>query len=951
MRLTWEAIQDNALRFAERWKDGRNEKSEAQGFVRGVLAVFGVEDADAAGRFENPVPREGGHGSMDYFWPKKLAVEMKTKGKLKGAFAQLQEYVLHLPAAEIPELLMISDFDRIELACRTTGVRIAFKTKDLRKHVRQFAEIAGYETARPIGEQVEVNVRAAEKMARLHDTLKGHGYEGHDLEVYLVRLLFCMFAKDTGIFPRQSFLDYIENAQEDGNDLAGRIARIFDVLDTPEAIRAKRTLLSDDLRQFRYINGGLFKGALPFADFDAKMRNILIECARFDWSAISPAIFGAMFQGVMDKEHRREIGAHYTSEENILKLIRPLFLDALWNEFERARNTPKALERFHDKISRLKFLDPACGCGNFLILTYRELRLLELEVLKNRKDRQQLKLDFDALRVNVGQFYGIECEDFPCQIAQVGMWLMDHQMNRRVSDFFGTYYARLPLTQGAATVCGNALRMDWENVVPKNELSYILGNPPFIGYSNQSEAQKDDILQVCGLGKVDYVAAWYFKSAQYIQGTQVKCAFVSTNSICQGEQVATVWKPLVEHYSVHINFGVPTFKWSNEAKGKAAVHCVVAGFSLQKTEPNISPYLIEAPTVFVESRRKPVCDVPAMTTGNRPADGGHLIIEAEDYAEFIEKEPNATPYIKRFMGSVEFINGKSRYCLWLKDVAPVELRKLPLVMQRIDLCKRDRENAPDSGRRKLADTPALFRETCNPQQYIAVPKVSSERRRYIPIGFLNENTIASDLLFLIPYATLYHFGILTSSVHMAWVRAVCGRLKSDYRYSKDIVYNNFPWPKATEAQKAEIEELAQSVLDARTRFRGSSLADLYDPLTMPPELLKAHQTLDRAMLKRYGFSVKDTEAAIVARLMALHRAMAEKQAQGRAHCKERRRFTLSRPSATLSRERARETPGDEQVLTTGRAQKRKRKGLPCGGARSASVSQTGDDVSETITTS
>jgi hypothetical protein len=474
VQLTWDEIQANAVAFSKRWKDAWDEKSEAQSFVRDFLAVFGVKDAAAVGRFEKRAQRDDGRSFMDYFWKTRIAIEMKTKGKdLPRAYQQLAEYVLHLPAEEMPDLLMVSDFQNIVLYRRTTAEKVDFKTKDLRKHIRRFANIAGYETTREIEEQLEVNVRAAEKMARLHDALKDHGYEGHDLEVYLVRLLFCLFADDTGIFPRQSFLNYMQNSKEDGGDLSDRIARLFEILNMPDATRAKRMLLSAELKQFRYINGGLFKNLLPSAEFDTKMRGTLVDCCHFDWNRISPAIFGAMFQGVMDKNQRRELGAHYTSEENILKLINPLFMDELWKEFDRIKTDVAALDRFHEKITGLKFLDPACGCGNFLIITYRELRLLELEILKIKAGSRQLILDISLLlKVSVEQFYGIEYEDFPCQIAQVGMWLMDHQMNLRVADYFGQYFARLPLTQSATIVHGNALTIEWESIVPKYELSF-----------------------------------------------------------------------------------------------------------------------------------------------------------------------------------------------------------------------------------------------------------------------------------------------------------------------------------------------------------------------------------------------------------------------------------------------------------------------------------------------
>ncbi len=482
--LTWDEIQANAIAFSKKWKDAHNEEAQAQGFEIEFLRVFGVNEPMLVGDFEYKVPLSSGKtGYIDYVWKGKIAIEMKRRGKDLGlAFHQLQTYMQHLPEEEIPDLWLVCDFENMRLCRRSTNEIWNFKTKDLRKHIKRFADIAGYETERVREDQVEVNRKAAEKMAKLHDALKSHGYEGHELEVYLVRLLFCLFADDTGIFPQDSFLHYIEQSKPDGSDLSERISKLFEVLNMPEDIRAKRILLADELKQFRYINGGLFGTILPMAEFDQKMRQALIDCVNYDWNKISPAIFGAMFQGVMDKDQRRELGAHYTSEENILKLINPLFMDELWKEFDRVKTSPAALDRFHDKLARLKFLDPACGCGNFLIITYRELRALELEVLKMKVNTNQLVLDISPmLKVNVEQFYGIEYEDFPCQIATVGMWLIDHQMNLRASELYGKFYYRLPLTQSATIINGNALRIDWETVVPKRELSYILGNPPFVG--------------------------------------------------------------------------------------------------------------------------------------------------------------------------------------------------------------------------------------------------------------------------------------------------------------------------------------------------------------------------------------------------------------------------------------------------------------------------------------
>jgi len=896
--VNWEGVFARAIAFAGKWKDAKNEEAEAQSFERDFLQVFGVNDPLGVGDFEYKVPLSDGRtGYIDYLWKGTIAIEMKSRGKnLDAAFEQLGEYMRHLPPEEVPDLWMVSDFETIQLKRRSASAFVSFKTKDLKKYIRHFSDVAGFsETDREPETQLDVNVKAAEKMARLHDALKTHGYEGHDLEVYLVRLLFCLFADDTGIFPDGAFLQYLENSKKDGSDLSERLGKLFDVLNLPPETREKRTLLSPELLRFRYINGGLFEKVLPLAEFNDKMRQTLIDCAGFDWNKISPAIFGAMFQGVMNKDQRRELGAHYTSEENILKLINPLFMDDLREEFERVKVSARALDAFHEKISRLKFLDPAAGCGNFLIITYRELRLLELDILRMKRATLQNTLFVEnLLKVNVGQFYAIEIEDFPCQVAQVGMWLMDHQMNMLASEEFGQYYVRLPLTDAATIVNANALRIEWETVVPKSDLSYILGNPPFIGGMMMSREQKADMDAVFGnlkgVGELDYVSAWYRKAADIIKDTQIKAAFVSTNSIAQGQQAVTLWKPLIE-MGIKINFGYRTFVWSNEAKGKAAVHCVIIGFSNEIIQnmyifdgeekfevKQINSYLVEAPYIFIESRSSPLCDVPPMRFGSMPRDGGGFALSDEEKEELLAKEPLAEQWVRPYIGSYEFINNKSRWCLWLVGANPKDLKQCQIVMSRIESIRKFRASSVAAGTRKFAETPTLFCQIAQPDtDYIAVPKVSSERRRYIPIGFLPSSTIASDLLFLIPDANLCNFGILTSNVHNAWTRAVCGRLKSDYRYSKDIVYNNFPWPDASDQQKEAIATLAQAVLDVRTKYPDSSLADLYDPNTMPPDLLKAHRAIDKAVMTLYGgWKVWQSEADCVAALMERYQKLTSK---------------------------------------------------------------------------
>ena len=887
MNLSWDDIHSKAIAFSNRWKNAANEKQQDQGFIEDFLRVFGVPDARTVGTFQEKTKIEGQTKWIDYLWKGKIAIEMKTRGeKLAKAMDQLSQYMYSLPAEDVPDLWLVSDFESIRISRRSTNELFTFKTRELRNHIKHFSEIAGYEIERVQDTKIEDNVKAAEKMAKLHDALKASGYDGHDLQVYLVRLLFCLFANDTSIFPKGNLYKYVQKSNANGSDLSDRISRLFQTLNMDEAERAARKGLSEELKQFRYINGKLFDRILPSPDFDQNMRLILLDCLLFQWHKISPAIFGAMFQGVMDTKQRRELGAHYTSEENILKLINPLFMDELYTEFNKVKADPAALDHFHNKIAGLKFLDPACGCGNFLIITYRELRLLEIEVLKMKVTSGQRLLDITPLlKVSVEQFYGIEYESFPCEIAKVGMWLIDHLMNLAVSDAFGQYFARLPLRQSATIVHGNALRIDWESVVPKGELSYILGNPPFVGNHYLLSEQRKDIADFFPKNKtIDYVAAWYVKSAEYISSTTIMCAFVSTNSITQGEQVAILWKPLLEK-GIFINFGIPTFKWGNEAKGKAAVHCVIVGFSYQKPVKNISPYLIEGPSIIVESRNKPLCDVPQIQKGNQPTDGGNLIIEADEYEDFLSKEPLAKPYIKRLVGAVEFINKKDRYCLWLVNISPTELRKMPHVLARVEKCRQMRLNSPAPETQRLADSPTMFRETYNYDSYLVIPEVSTENRKYVPIGFLDSNTICTNKVQVIPNATLYHFGILTSNVHMSWMRAVCGRMKSDYQYSKQIVYNNFPWPIVSTAQEAEIASLAQAILDARAMFPESSLADLYDQLAMPPILKKAHAAIDKAVMGLYGFSKNFSEADIISALLMKYEKLIIQSTNASVSCK------------------------------------------------------------------
>ena len=895
MPLSWNEIRARASEFSKEWCAASSEKSESQSFWIEFLSVFGVSRRRVAA-FEKAVrTRDGKDGYIDLLWKGVLLVEHKSRGKnLDRAYAQALDYFPGLEDAELPRYLLVSDFARFRLYDLDEDTQHEFPLEDLHKNINRFAFIAGYQTHK-IEEQDPVNIKAAELMGKLHDQLRDIGYTGHDLEVYLVRLLFCMFAEDTGIFERQQFSDYIKDrTAEDGADLASCLDTLFYILNTSESQRLNNR--DEQLAAFPYINGRLFEERLRPASFDRAMRESLLRCCTLDWSRISPAIFGSLFQSIMDKEARRNLGAHYTSEKNILKLINPLFMDDLRAEFEKVKKNKNRLFEFQKKLRALKFLDPACGCGNFLVIAYRELRLLELQILRATQKHGRQFLDIQTmLQLNVDQFYGIEIEEFPAQIAQVAMWLIDHQMNVLVSEEFGMYFARIPLESGANIVHGNALRMDWRDVVAPEKLNYIMGNPPFIGHQYQSDKQKSEMLacykKIKNAGVMDYVSAWYCKAVDYIADTDIKAAFVSTSSITHGTQVAPLWNELRSRNKIHIHFAHRTFAWTNEARGKAAVHCVIIGFGAQETktkrlfeyedikgEPheikarNINPYLVDAPGVLVKSRRKPICPVTPVVRGSSPVDGGNLLLNEEERQELVANEPQAKEWIRPYSMGEEFINGIPRFCLWLKHCPPEKLRKMPQVLKRVEAVREMRSKSAKKSTREFAEQPTMFMEDRQGESaYLAIPRVSSERRNYIPIGYLPADHIAGDKLYTVPNANLYEFGVITSLMHNAWMRAVGGRLKSDYSYSNQIVYNNFIWPKnPTANQTADIETKAQAILDARAGFPDSTLADLYDPLTMPSTLQKAHKALDKAVDRAYRKTAFNNEAARVSFLFDLY---------------------------------------------------------------------------------
>ena len=913
MPLSWNDIKSRALTFSRTWADAAHEDSQGKPFWIDFFEIFGITNKRVA-TFEHAVKKLPGakaktDGFVDLFWPGMLLVEQKSRGKnLDAALTQALSYFPGLAERDLPQVVIVCDFARFRVHRLATGETIEFLLKDLHKHIKVFGFVAGYKTLE-IKPQDPVNIKAAERMGRLHDALKASGYTGHPLEVLLVRLLFCLFADDTGIFqPAQAFRAFIEErTAADGSDAGSRLAQLFQTLNTPDGAggagnpqNQRSRALDEQVAAFPYVNGKLFAEILPMADFSCAMREALLDACALDWSAISPAIFGSLFQSIMDDKARRNLGAHYTSEENILKLIKPLFLDALWAEFAKVKSNKNRLFEFHKKLRELTFFDPACGCGNFLVISYRELRLLELEVLRASHTAGQLTVDVHQLiGINVDQFYGIEIEEFPAQIAQVALWLMDHQMNLRVSEEFGLYFARIPLRTTPHIVHGNALRLDWNEVLPAERCSFVLGNPPFIGYSNQSAAQKADTESIfCALkggGMLDFVAAWYVKAARYLASAlpplpagegwgegspqQPRCAFVSTNSITQGEQVAVLWGWLLAQ-GIHIQFAHRTFRWSNEASGKAAVHCVIIGFGLEDL-PNkviydydkvngdphpiaaqqISPYLIDAAFVAIEKRRVPICNVPEMTKGNQPTDDGNLLLTDDEKNNLLNQEPQASALIFRFMSAREFLHNEKRWCLWLVNVSPTLLKSCPEVMRRIQAVKSFRLKSSKALTRNQATIPALFSEIRQPtNSYLLIPRHSSENRNYVPFGFFEPDCVVADSCSSVPNATPFHFGVMSSTMHMAWMRVTCGRIKSDFRYSNTLVYNNFPWPDLSSNQppahagraQAAIETAAQFVLDTRALFPESSLADLYDPLTMPPALVKAHQKLDAAVDAAYA---------------------------------------------------------------------------------------------------
>ena len=916
-----------AKEFAEYWKGKGYEKGESQPFWLSLLRdVYGVEHPEQFIEFEDQVHLDHTSFIDGYIPSTRVLIEQKaldkdmkkgirqSDGSYLSPFQQAKRYITELPLSKHPRWVITCNFSTFYVYDmeRPQGEPEVIKLENLESEAYrlQFLVDSGNEHLK---REMEVSIAAGEIVGLLYDAfLKQYADPESEralksLNKLCVRLVFCLYAEDAGIFGHHGmFHDYL--SAFDTRSMRKAVLELFRVLDTKPEDRDP--YLKDDnpeLAAFPYVNGGLFSDEdIEIPPFTDEIRNLLLVKASedFNWSEISPTIFGAVFESTLNPETRRSGGMHYTSIENIHKVIDPLFLDDLKGELDEIcaiavdRTKMAKLKAYQRKLASLTFLDPACGSGNFLTETYLSLRRLENRVLLELLHGQMAMYTASdsPIQISISQFYGIEINDFAVTVAKTALWIAESQMMKETEKILLVPLEFLPLKTNAYIVEGNALRMDWEEVVPKTRLNYIMGNPPFVGYSLQSKGQKEDILSIYvdekgnpykTAGKIDYVAGWYFKASALMQDTAIRTAFVSTNSITQGEQVAGVWKPLYERFGIHIDFAYRTFRWDSEASLKAHVHCVIVGFSCALENKvkklysgdsryimadNINPYLLNAPNIFVESRNKPLCDVPDVIKGSSPVDGGNLLLDQEEYEELIQKEPLAQKYLRPFVGAKEFLHNIKRWCIWIPVYNPADIKNLPLLRNHIEETKKFRLSRSKAATRKYADYPTRFMELRQPTtSYILIPRHSSEKRKYIPFGFMPYDVICGDANSMLPQATKYHFGIMISNVHMAWVKTVCGRIKSDYRYSNDIVYNNFPWPTPTDAQKAKIEQTAQAILDARALYSNCSLADLYDDDLMPPELRKAHQANDRAVMQAYGFDVKTmTESSCVAELMKMY---------------------------------------------------------------------------------
>ena len=961
----------SAAEFAERWKGRGYEKGDSQLFWTELLTeVFGIENPSQFIRYEEQVKVDKTNFIDGHIPSTRVLIEQKgidkdlrkgsvqSDGSVLNPYQQAKRYVANMPLSEHPRWIVTCNFKEFLVYDmeQPNGEPEQILLENLGKEYYRLQFLVDAKSEH-LSKEMEVSMQASEIVGKIYEALLKQ-YDDNSpealrwLNILCVRIVFCLYAEDAEIFLHDQFHDYLARYEVD--DLRNALIRLFDVLKTPQEQRSK--YLKDDLKAFPYTNGGLFEEEIEIPQFTEELKETLLKNASldFDWSEISPTIFGAMFESTLNPETRRSGGMHYTSIENIHKVIDPLFLNDLRSELDTIleekveRQRQKKLDAYQDKLASLTFLDPACGSGNFLTETYLSLRRLENEVIRERYHGQTMMGEFlNPIKVSIQQFYGIEINDFAVTVATTALWISEAQMLAETERIIHQDIEFLPLKSYTNIREGNALRMDWdiietpsdiptihannvhliiepqpqmasEPVVEYDEVNvvtrrmdsdikpdklryqvnydYIFGNPPFVGarMMAQGSSQKKDVENLFGKIKdvqdLDYVCCWYKKAAQVMQKTHTRAGFVSTNSICQGSQVPILWNVLLNDFHVHINFAYQTFKWNSEASEKAAVHCVIIGFSTDEVKnkylytsngqmlqvSNISPYLFEGDNTFAVSQKTPLCDVPQMNFGNQPRDGGHFVLSEEEKNELIQQEPSIERWIRPYIGAEEFIKQKSRYCLWLRDAQPTDIKQSKILYERVQAVRDFRLSSSAKTTQGYAKVPHLFAQITQPEgvDYLLVPSVSSERRRYVPIGFMKSDVISSNAVQIIPNATLYHFGVLTSNVHMAWMRVVCGRLKSDYRYSKEQVYNTFPWPSPTEAQKAKIEQTAQTILDVRAKYTGTSLADLYDEVTMPVELRKAHKDNDRAVMQAYGFDVKTmTESQCVAELFKMYQEL------------------------------------------------------------------------------
>ena len=909
-------MRDNAEAFIIRWRGTTAERAEAQTFTNEFFQIFGLDRKNLA-QFEKPIQKkdETGTGFADLFWTGKLIIESKSAHldnpkHWDKTLIQAEEYIENLLPHQRPQFIMLMNFKRIKKyevhVSKANKIKINFlievPLEQLAIKLDEFLFFIDF-ASRLESDEEKANQEAARRIANVYDAIERKGYDSNDIAILLARILFCMFAEDTGIFDKKQFENYIKE-HTTGKTLGDHLLAIFKTLNTEVG---KRKGVNKELSKFPYVNGDLFDATLHKVPSTTNaLRDALLDCCAYDWSDISPVIFGSLFQAVMNNEERRTLGAHYTSERNILRVVRPLFLDKLQEEFDLIKSSQKSLENFRKKLNELTFLDPACGCGNFLVVTYRELRLLDIEIIRKKYKGTYITDSSTLSNVPLHNFYGYEIDSTSAMIAEVAMWLTQHQMNMRLESEFGKAVPTIPLHEAAIIKNVNSLHVDWKAkqkfVKGKGDetivFDYILGNPPFVGKQHQTVEQKKDIEKILkglkGSGVLDYVACWYVKAADYMNVyTATRTALVSTNSIAQGEQPGILWNHLFKKHKVKIQFAHQTFRWHNEAEGGASVHCVVIGFGKEnikekfvfeysdiKGEPrkvkvrNVNPYLVQGNDTTILKRRTPICNVAEISFGSMPNDGGHLLLSDEEKKELLKDEPEAKKWVKPLLSAHEYLNGKKRWCLWLVGIQPKELKSLTAVYKRVQAVRRHRQESDREATNKLSATPYLFGEIRQPNSdFILIPLHSSENRKYIPIGFFSKNHIANNSTSIIPKATLYQFGIITSEMHMTWVRYVCGRIKSDYRYSNEIVYNNFPWPNGIAKRlKDSVETAAQKVIDIRHEYvsNGSSLADLYDTSLMPQELLKAHQVLDKAVDKCYRDTPFTTEIKRIEFLFELY---------------------------------------------------------------------------------